>query len=70
MTPAQFRTIRQNAGLSLDGLAKLLGISSRSTVHKWEKGIDPISGPVSRIMLAIKRGLLTLDQLQDLGENA
>ena len=58
MTPDQFRTIRLNASLSLDGLAKVLGISDRSTVHRWEKGISPVSGPVTRLMEMLDCGEL------------
>lgn len=49
MTPEHFRTIRQEAGLSLSDMAALLRISDRSTIHRWEKGQRPISGPASII---------------------
>ena len=55
MTPAHFRTIRQAAGLSLSATANLLGIECRSTLHKWEKGSHPISGPVTRLMRLLER---------------
>ena len=58
MTPERFRAIRIKAGLSLDGLAKVLRIADRSTVHKWEKGDRAISGPVSILMELIDAGEL------------
>ena len=66
MTPAQFRTIRQAAGLSLSATAKLLGIECRSTIHKWEMGSHPISGPVTRLMRLLERN--GADAVRGLGE--
>ena len=58
MTPEHFRTIRLNAGLSLDGLAKVLRIAERQSVHRWEKGERAISGPVSILMEQLEAGEL------------
>lgn len=58
MTGSELRCIRQKAGLSLDGLAKVLGIESLSSVHRWEKGLRPISGPVAILMEMIDAGEL------------
>ena len=50
MTPDEVRRIRTEAGLSLDGLAKVLRIEDRSTVHRWEKGQRAVSGPASILL--------------------
>ena len=66
MTPAHFRTIRQAHNLSLSATAKLLGIECRSTIHKWEMGSHPISGPVTRLMRLLERN--GADAVRGLGE--
>lgn len=58
MTPLEIRRIRTEAGLSLDGLAKLLRIEDRSTVHRWEKGQRAISGPASIVLELLDAGEL------------
>lgn len=58
MTPTEVRRIRTEAGLSLDGLAKVLRIEDRSTVHRWEKGDRKVSGPASILLELIDRGEL------------
>ncbi len=58
MTPARIRKIRKDAGLSLDGLARVIGIGDLSTIHRWEKGVRQISGPASRLLEMIERGEL------------
>lgn len=58
MTPDELRRIRTKAGLSLDGLAKVLRIADLSTVHRWEKGDRAISGPVSILLEMIDNGEL------------
>jgi DNA-binding transcriptional regulator YiaG len=56
MTPNELRRIRTKAGLSLDGLAKMLRIGDLSTIHRWEKGTRPISGPASLLLEMIDAG--------------
>jgi DNA-binding transcriptional regulator YiaG len=58
MTPHEIRRIRTKAGLSLDGLAKVLRIEDRSTVHRWEKGQRAISGPASIVLELLDAGEL------------
>ena len=58
MTPDKLRRIRTKAGLSLDGLANVLRIADRSTVHRWEKGQREISGPASIILEMLDCGEL------------
>ncbi len=58
MTPDKCRRIRTKAGLSLDGLAKVLRIEDRSTIHRWEKGQRAISGPASIILEMLDAGEL------------
>lgn len=58
MPPTDLRRIRSKAGLSLDGLAKVLRLSDRSTIHRWEKGSRAVSGPASIILEMIEQGEL------------
>ena len=58
MTPAELRRIRTKAGLSLNGLAKVLRIADLSTIHRWEKGERSISGPSSILLEMLDRGEL------------
>ena len=58
MTPTELRRIRIKAGLSLDGLSKVLRLSGRSTVHRWEKCSRQVSGPASIIIEMIDQGEL------------
>ena len=58
MTPAQIKTIRQQAGLSQTGLAAVLRIADLRTIRRWEKGDVPISGPASIIMEMLEAGEL------------
>jgi DNA-binding transcriptional regulator YiaG len=66
MSPAECRRIRLAAGLTLDGLAAVLRIGDLSTIHRWEKGARPISGPASVVLNAIDRGLITVAEIQEL----
>ena len=58
MEPAELRAIRTTAGLSLDGLAKLLRIGDLSTIHRWEKGDRKVSGPASIVLEMLSSGEL------------
>lgn len=58
MEPNELRRIRTKAGLSLDGLANVLRLSDRSTVHRWEKGSRQVSGPASILLELIDSGEL------------
>ena len=58
MEPNKLRRIRIKAGLSLDGLAKVLRIGDLSTIHRWEKGTRPISGPASILIEMLDAGEL------------
>lgn len=55
MTPTQFKTIRTNAGLSIDGLAKVLRLSDGRSVRRYEDGSRQISGPISLLMELLAR---------------
>jgi DNA-binding transcriptional regulator YiaG len=50
MTPAEFREIRHALGLSAEGMARVLRVSSGRTVRWWESGGRPITGPVELAM--------------------
>ena len=56
MTPEEFRAIRTKAGLSLDGLARVMRIADKASVHRWEKGQRTISGPITILMEQIAAG--------------
>ena len=58
MEPADLRAIRTTAGLSLDGLAKLLRVGDLSTIHRWEKGDRKVSGPASIVLEMLSSGEL------------
>lgn len=58
MEGTELRRIRTEAGLSLDGLAKLLRIKDLSTIHRWEKGTRAISGPASIVLELLAIGAL------------
>lgn len=45
MTPAEFRALRRQLGLSQGGLARVLQVASDRTVRKWEAGERDIPGP-------------------------
>lgn len=55
MSPAEFRSIRHEAGLSQSGLATLLGVTKIS-VQNWENSRRPISGPVALLMGLMEQG--------------
>ena len=56
MTPDQFKTIRANAGLTQDGLAKLLRLSDSRSIRRYEDGSREISGPISLLMEMLADG--------------
>lgn len=46
----EVRKIRENAGLSQQGLADLLRMADKKTVYRWEGGKVPVSGPSSVVL--------------------
>jgi len=53
MTPSEFEAIRIKMGQSRYGLGRALGLISQNpqeTIGRWERGDDPISGPVALCM--------------------
>lgn len=63
MTPKRFKEIRQEAGLSVTEMAKLLNLrdpyqSGADHVREYERGKRPISGPVARIAQFIEADYL------------
>ena len=58
MPPAEIKAIRQRAGLTLDGLARLLRISDKRTVQRWERGDVPVTGPASIVLEMLDAGEL------------
>jgi DNA-binding transcriptional regulator YiaG len=59
VTPTEFRHIRHALGLSAEGLARLLQVSSGRTVRRWEAGNRNIPGPVRALMLLLNSGIIT-----------
>jgi DNA-binding transcriptional regulator YiaG len=56
MNHAEFKAIRERAGLTQSGLAAFLRISDKRTVRYWETGERPITGPVSLLMELLDAG--------------
>jgi DNA-binding transcriptional regulator YiaG len=52
MTPAELKSARQALGLSVGGLARVVGVSGERTVRKWERGDRDIPGPV-KVLVAL-----------------
>ena len=50
MTPDEFRAIRLKRGLSLQGMADLLGLKSKRAIQYYESGEREVSGPVIRVL--------------------
>jgi len=50
MTPGEFRAIRIKRGLSLQGMADLLGLKSKRAIQYYESGEREVSGPVIRVL--------------------
>lgn len=64
MTPEQFRTIRINAGLSVNELADVLRISDGRSIRRYEDGSRAISGPIALHMERIANGQFDAVQWQ------
>lgn len=58
MTPTQFKTIREDAGLSLAETACILDVSDLRTVRRYEAGDRSISGPIGTLMTMLANGEL------------
>ncbi len=59
MTPAEFKRIRESAGLTQTELGERIRVSDRRTIRRWEKGEREISGPVSLLMELLDQGRLS-----------
>lgn len=57
MTPEQFQSIRERAGLSRAQLAKTIGIREVKSIYRYEHGERPISGTIEKLMLLIDKGV-------------
>ena len=56
MTPTELKSMRHALGLSAEGLARLLQVSSGRTVRRWEAGDRDIPGPVKVLMRWLTTG--------------
>lgn len=54
MTPDELKIIRLKLKLSQARLAKLLGLSSRTVVYRWEKGERKISKSMEILIKLLK----------------
>ncbi|HAJ19771.1 MAG TPA: hypothetical protein DCL95_06865 [Rhodospirillaceae bacterium] len=55
VTPAQFKSIRERAGLTQGQLARVLRLSDSRTIRRYEDGSRTVSGPVSLLMEIFSR---------------
>ncbi len=62
--PATLKTLREKAGLSQEGLARMIGVSSK-TVSNWERGISIASLTISQVKTLCQVLDVTLDELPD-----
>lgn len=52
MTPDELKSARYALGLSAEGFAAFVGVSSGRTVRRWEAGERDIPGPVKVLVKA------------------
>lgn len=63
MTPAQFKAIRERAGLTQGQLARVLRLSDSRTIRRYEDGSRTVSGPASILMEMLGEGILPMRYL-------
>lgn len=56
MAPAQFKSIRERAGLTQAGLASLLRLSDSRVIRHYEAGTRAVSGPTSILLELLDDG--------------
>ena len=61
---ANFKQLREQAGLSQEALARIIGVSSK-TVSNWERGISVASLTVTQMKALCDSLNVTLDHLPD-----
>ncbi len=54
MTPAEFRAIRIGLNLTQAQAARLLGLSERVSIARYETGMRAVPPPVARLMLLMR----------------
>ena len=59
-----FKRLREQAGLSQEALARIIGVSSK-TVSNWERGISVASLTVTQMKMLCASLNVTLDDLPD-----
>ncbi len=62
--PVTLKTLREKAGLSQEGLARLIGVSSK-TVSNWERGISIASLTIPQVKALCQSLGVTLEELPD-----
>ena len=63
MTSAQFKSIRERAGLTQGQLARVLRLSDSRTIRRYEDGSRAVSGPASILMEMLGEGILPMRYL-------
>ncbi|WP_416674115.1 helix-turn-helix transcriptional regulator [Egbenema bharatensis] len=58
------KALRERVGLSQEGLARLIGVSSK-TISNWERGIGAANLTVPQMKALCKALNVTLDELPD-----
>ncbi|NJO39686.1 MAG: helix-turn-helix transcriptional regulator [Cyanobacteria bacterium CRU_2_1] len=61
---SELKKLREQAGLSQEALARLIGVTSK-TVSNWERGISPATMTVPQIKALCQALGVTLDELPD-----
>jgi putative transcriptional regulator len=64
MKESEFKKLREEAGLSQEALARLIGVTSK-TISNWERGTNPASLTVPQMKALCKALGVTLDELPD-----
>jgi transcriptional regulator with XRE-family HTH domain len=59
LTNAEFKTIRQQVGLSTEQLAKLLNLEPES-IRRWEQGVYTIPSEAIEVLLLMQKNFLTM----------
>ena len=54
MKPQEFKSIRHSYGLSVEGMAHMVGVESGRTIRRWEDGSRPIAMS-ARIILGLAK---------------
>ncbi len=68
MTPEQLKFHRHALGLSAEGFARIVRVSSGRTVRRWERGDRDIPGPVIILVKLFIADKAIFEMAQDIAE--